>query len=373
MSLRKTFQYKAQINRATAAQAERCLYLCQQLYNLCLSQRIEVYKQHKVTLTAYDQSNQLPELKAACPEFKEVGSQVLQEVVERVGKAFRGFFSRLKTQKGKAGFPRFRGRERYDSFTLKQAGWRLSDQYLEIKGIGTFKLRLSRPIEGRIKTVTVKRTTWGDWFVSFSCDQVPPKVWPAPEKEKTGIDVNVLNFCTDSDPDSQPVENPRHFLKAQKELRKRQRRVSRRKKGGHNRRKAVKQVAKTHAKVARQRKDFLHKTANHYIRRYHMIGIEDLMIANMVRNPHLAKHILDAGWGTFFQLLIVKAEEAGRQVIPVKPHFSSQECYKCHVLVPKALSVRVHHCWSCGLKIDRDKNSAHIVEDRAGQALQVLT
>lgn len=371
--MRRTFQFRAEANQETAANAVRWLDLCQQLYNLCLEQRILVYRQRKETLRYFDQTKQLVDLKQSFPEFKTVGAQVLYDVARRVDLAFKGFFSRLKVKKGKAGFPRFRSSDRYDSFTLSQTGWKLNGKYLEVKNVGVFKLRLSREIQGKVKTVTIRRTTWGHWYVCFSCDDVPARAWPAPEKESTGIDMNLLNFCTDSDPESEPVANPRHFVKAQKELRRRQRRLSRRKKGSHRRRKARRLVAKTHARVANQRKDFLHKTANHYIRRYQTIGVEALMIRNMVKNPYLAKHILDAGWGMFVLFLLAKAEEAGRVVIKVKPHFSSQECHKCHVLVPKSLSVRVHNCWNCGLKMDRDKNSACVVEDRAGQALQAST
>lgn len=366
MGTRKTFQYKAIVSKTTAAYAEQQLWRCQQLYNLCLEQRIIVYNQHKKTLTVFDQSKQLPELKSACPEFKAVGSQVLQDVVERVGKAFAGFFSRLKTKKGKAGFPRFKALNRYDSFTLKQAGWNLEGKHLHIKGIGTFKLRLSRPIEGTIKTVTIKRTSWGDWYVGFSCDQVPNKVYPDPEKERTGLDVGIEYACTDSDPESNPFENPRYYLKSQKKLRKQQRKISRAKKGSNGRKKAVKQVAKSHAKIARQRKDFAHKCSRHYILRYSEIYIENLQIANMLKNPCLAKHIADASWGMFFQFLIYKAEEAGRKVVKVPPQGSSQECSKCQSIVPKTLSVRIHSCPECGLIVPRDKNSAHIIEKRDG-------
>ena len=118
--MKKTFQYKAVINQSTAKKAESWLLLCQQLYNLCLEQRIMVYRQHKVTLSQYDQDKDLPTLKEAFPEFKEVGSQVLQDVTKRVNKAFVGFFRRIKSKQGKAGFPRFKSRNRYDSFTLKQ-------------------------------------------------------------------------------------------------------------------------------------------------------------------------------------------------------------------------------------------------------------
>ena len=364
--MRKTFQYKAVTSKTTSVNADRCLILCQQLYNLCLEQRIMVYNQRKITLSKYDQDKELPELKEAFPEFKIVGSQVLQDVTDRVSKAFQGFFRRLETKKGKAGFPRFKSRDRYDSFTLKQAGWSLEGKYLHIKGIGTFKLRLSRPIEGRIKTITLRRDSRDDWYVSFSCDDVPAREYPEPEEERTGIDVNISNYCTDSDPCSEAVENPRFYLKAQKQLRKQQRKVSRRKKGSNRRKKAVKQVARTHSKVSRQRKDFAHKWSRYYILKYYEIHIENLQIANMMRNHNLAKHIADVSWGMFFEFLSYKAAEAGRILIKVKPHGSSQECSFCHAIVPKTLAMRIHNCPECGLILPRDKNSANIIEEREG-------
>jgi putative transposase len=112
----------------------------------------------------YDQAMQFPDMKKECPEFKQVGSQVLQDVVNRVDWAYKAFFRRLKTQE-KAGFPRFKGRNRYDSFTLKQTGWRLEGRNLYIKNVGRFKLRLSRPVQGTIKTVTVCSRRTGHWYV----------------------------------------------------------------------------------------------------------------------------------------------------------------------------------------------------------------
>lgn len=375
MGRRKTFKYKAVVSKTTSAFAEQWLWRCQQLYNHCLEQRIMFYKNWGKTLTVFDQSNQLPELKEAYPEFKAIGSQVLQDVVERVGKAFQGFFSRLKTVRGrvrqgsptKAGFPRFRARARYDSFTLKQAGWRLDGRHLKVTGIGIFKLRLSRPIEGKIKTVTIRRDTSaslsnhgrGGWFVSFSCE-VEPKAWADPVKEKVGIDVGLQHFCVDSDPDSQPIENPKFYRKTQAKLRVQQRKVSRRKRGGSNRRKAVKLLVKTHQKVVHLRQDFLHKVANKYIQRYQTIHVEALEVANMVKNRHLSKSISDAGWATFFALLTYKAEEAGRQLVKVNPKGTSQRCSNpdCGEIVTKSLAVRIHRCKNCGLTIDRDVNAA---------------
>jgi len=162
--MRKTFIYKAKISKTTEKNAMNWLYLCRTLYNLCLEQRKIVWKRDRKSISGYDQANQLPELKEAFPEFKNVGSQTLQDVTERVQKAYSLFYSNLKSNPKSAGLPRFRGNNRYDSFTLKNAGWKLDGRYLKIKNVGIFKLFLSRPIEGEIKQITVKRDSCGDWW-----------------------------------------------------------------------------------------------------------------------------------------------------------------------------------------------------------------
>jgi putative transposase len=372
-SMRKTFLYEARLNNKTTANANQWLETCRRLYNIALDQRISIYRQDRKTISVYDQANQLPDLKAAYPEFKTVGSQVLQDVLERLDKAYKSFFRRVKQKGQKAGFPRFKGYARYDSFTLKQAGWKLAGRHLTIARIGKFKLFLSRPIEGDIKTITVRRVPGGKWLVAFSCDNVPEKRLPASDRE-VGIDVGIKSFCVDSD--GGIVENPAYFSKYEQVLRRRQRALARKKKGSKNRAAARVLVAKTHAKIANQRRDFLHKVANAYIKDYGTISVEDLKIQNMIqnrnRNFHLSKSISDASWGKFFEFLSCKAEEAGRTVIKVAPHGTSQICSGCGEKVPKTLSVRTHRCPYCSLTMDRDLNaSINILQ--AGQACQALT
>ena len=366
--MKKTFLYRAKLSRRTETSALTWLETCRQLYNLALEQRISVWKNHRRSLTGYDQAVQLPALRKAFPEFGAVGSQCLQDVVERLNKAYRAFFRRVKAGQ-KPGFPRFRGKNRYDSFTLKQAGWKLEGRDLVIARVGRFRLHLSRPIEGEIKTVTIHRTSTGKWFASFSCDSVPERRL-APTGKEVGIDVGIKAFCVDSDGGA--VENPKFLLESEKLLRRRQRSLSRKKKGSKHRVKAKHLVAVTHEKVSNQRKDFLHKTANGYIETYDAIFIEDLKIRNMVKNRHLARSISDASWGMFFNLLAYKAEEAGRQVVKIHPNGTSQVCSRCSEKVPKSLSVRTHRCPFCGLVMDRDYNAALNIR-ALGQRVQALT
>ena len=271
-------------------------------------------------------------------------------------KSFIGFFNRLKSGTDKAGFPRYRGVDRYHSFVLKQAGWKLEHSYLYIKNIGRFKLKLHRPIEGIIKTVTITQSRTGKWYVVFSCDNVPERVYDEPIKDAIGIDVNLDNYMTDSD--GKVTEYPRLFRVGGSYLSRCQRRLSRRKNGSQNRRDARLLLAKAYEHVTNQRLDFLHKLAKECVSNNSIICIEDLKIKNMIRNKHLSKSIADVSWGKFFEFVSYKAEEAGRKLIKVSPHNTSQLCSRCGNIVPKTLKERVHDCPYCSLVLSRDHNSA---------------
>ena len=313
------------------------------------------WRQWRESLTGYDQKYELPAFKKEYPEFKRVSSQTLYDVVDRVHRAYQSFFSRIRRGES-PGFPRFKNRDRYHSFTLQQNGWKLEGRNLHITNVGRFKLFLSRPIQGRIKTVTVSRSSTGKWFVLFSCDDVPVTILPKTEKQEVGLDVGLTSFLTDSE--GNKVENPRFFRESEKKLRRAQRKLSRRKRGSRRRARARQQVALVHEKITNQRKDFMNKVALTYLILYQTIYVEKLQIQNMVKNNNLSKSISDASWGMFFQILKVKAEGAGRRVVEVNPRNTSQDCSGCGAYVPKKLSVRVHRCPACGLVMDRDENSA---------------
>ena len=365
--MRKVFQYKAKINKATEASALLWLGLCCDLYNTCLEQRIDVWKRYKKHTHWVNQCNELPNLKRELPEYKEVGSQVLVDVVRRVDRAFQNFFRRLK--RGETpGYPRFQGRFRYNSFTLgRKAGWTLNGKYLTIHKVGIFKLFLSRPIEGTIKTVTIRRTATGDWFVCFCRDNVKERVFPSTNVE-VGVDVGIKVFLADSIGNT--VENPKYFRRAEAKLRRQHRRVSRRRKGSARYNKAKLQVAKTYIKVNNQRRDFINKVVLNFVIRYKNIYVEDLRISSLIRNKLLSKSIADASWGLFLTRLVVAAEEAKRQVVKVNPRNTSQVCL-CGEIVPKTLAVRLHKCPHCGLEIDRDILAAKNIL-KLGQSFQAL-
>jgi len=379
--MRKSYKYSAVINKTTEHNAERWLDLCRFLYNCALRERIDVYqdgrRRHGAELVKscgkkvsyFSQAMELKGLRTWMPEYDGINVQMLQTVLDRLDKAYAAFYRRLTTGSDKAGFPRFKGKGRYDSFTMKSNGWKLEGRDLWITNVGRFKLRRDRPVQGDIKTVTVRRESTGKWFVCFSCDNVPETRLPASELE-VGIDVGIKNFCVDST--GRVVDNPKYLRQAERELRIRQRRLSRRVQGSGRRKKARLQVARAHDDVKNQRSDFLHKLSTEYVRSYGAIFVEDLEIKNMVKNHHLAKSISDAGWGTFTQYLSYKAEEASRKVVKVNPRNTSQNCSGCGEKVEKSLAVRIHNCPYCSLVMDRDENAARNIL-QVGQACQAVT
>jgi putative transposase len=366
--LRKASKYKLKPTPEQERALAETLWRCRVLYNTALEERITAYRRCGVTLTAYQQMAELPDLKAAFPEYAAINAQVLQDVLARLDKTYQAFFRRVKA--GQApGFPRYQGRHRYHSFTYKQVGEhggaRLDNGFLVLSKLGRIAVRWSRPLEGMPKTVTISQEADG-WYAIVSCADVPAQPLPATGRE-TGIDVGLKVFLITAD--GEAVENPRLHRRGEKKLAKANKRVSRRKKGSKRRGKAVHQLGKAHQHVKRQRADFHHKTALMLLKNYDTIYLEDLRVANLVRNRRLAKSISDAGWAQFRSILAAKAACAGRRVIAVPPAYTSQDCSGCGERVPKSLSVRTHICTSCGLILDRDENAARNIQ-WAGQALR---
>jgi putative transposase len=365
-SIRKTFKYKL---KPTPEQEQAMAFVvrrCCELYNAALQERKEAWQKCGVSVTGASQSAQLPDIKAVRPDYRDIHSQVLQDVLTRLDRAFHAYFHRIKNGET-PGYPRFQGANRYHSFTYKQFGngATLDNGFLVLSKLGRIAVRWSRPIEGTPKTVTISREADG-WYVCFSCADIPVAPLP-PTEQETGIDVGLESFATLSD--GTMIHNPRCYRKAERRLKTAQRCVSRRKKGSHRRRKAVQLLAKVHLKVKRQRQDFHHKVALHLVQTNDAIYHEDLQTANLLKNHHLAKSIQDAGWSAFLSILSFKAACAGRRVVAVPPAYTSQACSGCKVLVSKGLSVRWHSCPECGTSLHRDHNAARNIE-RAGLALR---
>jgi putative transposase len=371
---RKSYQEKLRPTPAQERELERVLWRCRTLYNTALEQRITWWRQRGVSLTRYQQEAELKDIRAELPEYVAIHSHVLQDVLARLDTTYQAFFRRV--QRGeKPGFPRFQGKDRYHSFTYKEFGngTHLENGSLVLSKIGRIAVRWSRPIQGTIKTVTIPKEADG-WYVLFSCADVPTQPLPLIGRE-TGIDVGLKVFLVTAEGESVP--NPRHYRKAERELKKAQTRVSRRKKGSRRRRKAVQVLAKQHQHVRRQRSDFHHKTALALVRAYDTIYVEAIAPANLSRRPApkpdgtggyehngasrkagLNKSIHDAGWHHFLSILACKAACAGKRVEAVPPAYTTQDCSGCGERIYKSLSVRTHVCTNCGLILDRDENAA---------------
>jgi putative transposase len=346
---------------------------CRELYNAALAERKEAYRMAGKSITYYEQKRDLPEIKAELrEEYQQIHSQVLQDVLLRLKRAFDAFFRRVENGE-EPGYPRFQGRNRYNSFTYPQGGYSLThDSRLCLSKIGSIKITLHRPLEGTIKTCTVKYEA-GQWYAVFSCEVAQPEPLPTVESE-VGIDLGVSHFAALSD--GTFIENPRHYRRAQKKLENLQQALSRKKRGSHRREKARKAVAKTHRKIANQRRDFHHKQSKQLVQEHQTIVFEELEITNVSKraNPKqdengtylpngaaaksgLNKSILDAGWGQFQQIVTHKAACAGRTVLKVNPRYTSQVCSQCGTVLKKDLSERWHSC-ECGAELDRDTNAA---------------
>ena len=386
---KQAYKFRLYPTRKQIARLQETLDACRVLYNTALTERRDAYNFHvrqhpnyydeatrkersrEVAINYYSQANQLPEIKDVREEYQDVYSQVLQDVLRRVQKAFDAFFRRVRNGE-EPGYPRIKGRGRYDSFTYPQAGFSLThDSRVCLSKIGSIKVKMHREIKGTIKTCTIKRED-DAWYVIFACEVESN---PLPEnQEAVGIDLGLLHFATLST--GETIENPRFLRKAEQRLARLQQALSRKKRGSHHRKKAGKLVGKAHRKVSSQRRDFLHKHSRKLVNAYGVIVFEELQSASMSKRPNpkqdekgaylpngaaaksgLNKSIADAGWGMFQQFCAYKAEEAGRTVLFVNPRDTSQVCSGCGRVVKKELSERWHSC-ECGCSLDRDHNAA---------------
>ena len=370
--MRKTFKYRLLGSKEAFIKADKWLYLCQQLYNSALAQKIILHKYNKTQISCYDQQKQLTELKREFIEYSEIYNHTLQDVFIRLDKSYKSIFKRIKNGERHVGFPRFKNMSRYSSFTILKPNLKLEGKYLSIRNVGKLKIRLSRPIEGDIKTATIRKEQTGKWYVSFSCDNTPEHKLK-PSDKSVGIDVGLKSFCVDSN--NNQFNNTKYLHRSEKLLRTQQRKLRRRIEGSNRRDRTRLQIAKTHDNITNQRNDFLHKTTNYYIHNYGKIYIENLNIQGMVRNHHLAKSISDSSWGKFFEFLKYKAAEAGTREIIKIDRFepSSKTCSNCGLINDNLkLSDRTWVCLGCGTVHDRDFNAAKNIK-RVGQTQQILT
>jgi len=366
-----------------------CLDGHRELYNTALQERRDAWSHSKTRIGYGDQSAQLTEIRGARLDQAVWSFSSQQATLRRLNKAFAGFFRRVKAGQ-KPGYPRFKGAVRFDSVEWPKDGdgarWHPDQDRVYLQGIGNVKVSVHRKVEGRVKTIQIKRQG-RRWVLVLSCDDVPTHPLPATGAH-VGVDVGVVTFATVSD--GTAVANPRWARQAAARLEAVQQRLARAKRGSNNRRCKRETVGARHRKIANRRKDFHHKQARELAARYDLIVVEDLKIANMLRRPKpnpdpdnpgkflpngaraksgLNRSISDAGWGQFVSILRAKAEDAGRIWIEVDPRHTSDRCERCGHAAPENRVTQAEFvCQRCGHAAAADEHAARNIL-RAGLAL----
>lgn len=362
------------------------------LYNAALEERREAYRRAKVTVRYGDQSAQLKEIRRADPDQARWSFSSQQATLRRLDKAFAAFFRRVKAGQT-PGYPRFKGAGWFDTVEWPKdrdgCRWNSTPDSgqtrVYLQGVGHVRVHAHRKVDGRVKTISVKREG-RRWFVVLACDEVPAEPLPTTGRA-VGIDMGVASFLTTSD--GVQVDNPRHGRQAADVLARAQRVAAtfpRRKPAYRTRRhqQAVARVAALHGKVRRQRLDHAHKTARWLVEHHDVIACEALRIGNMTRSASgtvgqpganvaqksgLNRSILDAGWGVFLNVLRAKAESAGRVVVEVNPANTSRTCPTCgHCAKENRATQADFRCVQCGFAGHADVVGATNVL-RAGLAL----
>ena len=349
--MRKTFQYRLYPIRIQQTAMQKALDACRWVYNKTLETRRDAWRERKESMMLYDTSKLLPNWKQENPFLNDAHSQSLQDAGARVDLAFKAFFRRVKAGEN-PGYPRFHGRNRYNSFTYPQSGFKfLNNKQLYLSKIGNIKIVLHRPIEGTIKTLTVRKNKLGNWHACFSCVVEPKPL--SPSSKVVGIDMGLTHLITLST--GKQIENPRFFRKDEKGLAKAQRKFSQCK---NSKRKRV--VQHIHQRIANRRRDFAHKLSRQLVNEFQILAFENLDILQIRDNSwrSMNKSISDAAWNQLIRYTQYKAECAGRECVLVDPRNTTQMCSGCGEIVPKDLSVRVHDCPHCSLILNRDHNAA---------------
>lgn len=359
----RVFKYRLYPGKAQEKNLLHVLNCARNLYNMALAERKYAFQLEGRKVTLADTEQLAKRYRATFPYAQQMFSQTAQSVVKQVDLAYQAFFRQVKAGE-KPGYPRFKSRNRFNSFEFKQygVGAKIDGRRLKLYGIGRVPVRWHRPVEGTIKTVHILRRA-GQWYVCFTCEV--PNRQPLPKAGcVVGLDMGISAFITTSA--GEKVDNPNFYRTGQKRLRVLQRRLARTQRGGKNRRKKLLAVQRQCEYIVNQRQDFLSKLAYTLVQQYDGIALEDLRITNMTRNKHLSKSILDSGWSMFRQFLTYKAESAGRVVALVDPAYTSKTCSCCGAVFEHlTLSDRWVNC-ECGLSMDRDHNAAINILKRTG-------
>ena len=355
MVMPQVFRYRLKPTKHQVAILNRQLDLCRWVYNQTLALRKNAWENEQKSIGYYESKRYIAIWKQDKPELAEVHSHVLQDVSMRVDLALQAFFRRLRLGE-EPGYPRFRGKNWYDSLTYFETGFKVDGNNLWLSKIGDIKIWLHRPIEGIIKRLTIRRTASKKWYVSFLVYDVPKDILPKSDRA-IGIDVGIINFAVLSD--GTFIRNEKHLAAYEDKLSKTQSRKDKMSHKSPERKKLAKKLSRMYEKVGNLRTNFANQLSRQIVNDYGIICLEDIDIKNLIKKkPYMAKSVLDASWNRFRTFLSYKAANAGRLFVLVNPAYTSQMCSGCGTIVKKDLSERVHSCPICGLTLDRDLNAA---------------
>ena len=351
----KTYRYRIYPSKSQARAIDEAIEKCRELYNKLLALKKCVYKKEGTNLSRKD-------LYKIVKGDKEIYSQVSQNVANRIDKAYRNFFARVKRGEKEKGFPKFKKYGVYRSITLPQV---INPEYAGKKAyfpkIGWLNVKYHRSTEGTPKTLTIKKAKSGKYFITVCCDAVPKETIETGNGE-VGLDLGLNHFIVTSD--GEFFDHPKPMKKLSEKRKLLARRFSKTKKKSSNRNKAKIKLAKIDERMANARNDFGWNACIALIKKYSTSYVENLNVRSMVKNRRFAGAIMDVSWSDFTQKLCFKAESAGGKVVKVNPKNTSQLCSECGRIAKKALSIRTHACPYCGLELDRDLNAARNIPVR---------
>lgn len=327
------------------------------IYNHCIALHKRYYSLYHKSLNVYALQKHITKLKKVprFSYFKEIGSQAVQDIAERIDRAYKLFFRNLK-HKIRTAPPSFKKVNKYKSYTLKQCGWKLLEGNAIRVGNQKYCYFKSREIEGKVKTVTIKRDALGDIYIYFVCETEENEVLARTGKN-VGYDFGLKQFLTASD--GKDITSPLFFKQNIEAIRTASKMLSRKKKGSNHRKQARLALARLHKKVANMRKDFHFKLALEICGEYALVCIEDLNLKGMQKR--WGRKVSDYGFAEFVKILEYQASKTGTTIQTIDRYYaSSQTCHICGNQNPKTKDLRVREwtCPHCGTVHDRDRNAA---------------
>ena len=363
--------YKFRIYPDTKRQKaiDDAISMSQRLYNKLLEKTIHAHKSNPSSKISQRAINQLlNEIIKEDKEYLQLYAHVRVDIRNRLLKTYQNFFRRCQQKRSganiKAGFPRFKSKDKFNSITHieNNGSFRIEKGRLRVSKIGTMKIGQHRNIIGNLKTMTIKREG-REYYAIFTAEQIinPPEV---KDTNPVGIDIGLNNFIALSD--GQTIQKPKFFKKREKRIARWQRIVARRKKGSKRRGDAKFRLQEEWKITTNQSNDFMHKISDKLVHGgFTSFAVETLHIDNMLKNHRLAQSIQNASWNRFIQMLSYKAESAGMKVIKVDARNTSKECSNCGNIQDMPLSVREYNCDRCGMQLDRDINASINILKRA--------